>query len=265
VHLESLRVGFGALSWLFGLLAVGFIAILFSRIFTPSTLVGLLAALVLLLVAITLSRWVSWQLFLLRITSGLQRRYARQLNFLPRTVEIAGKVVAPFLSIRPIWHSKQELLNLLAYHQKKFKVLSTGEQQQLSSLLSVETRTVDEMSMPIRKALLISSEDTIGPLLLQDLHENPYSAFLVYEGKRTNIVGVLEQGVALSHAKRSTKVASLMNERVIHLPIGTTYLETLQTFIGTTAALAIIVDEDNKPISVIYLRDILIQLFGNGA
>jgi len=84
----------------------------------------------------------------------------------------------------------------------------------------------------------------------------------VYGKRRSKPVGILDQGVAVSHASQSTKVADVMEERIVYLPHDATIAKALQTFIETSSPISVIIDDEQQPIGVLYIQDILRDLFG---
>ncbi len=187
--------------------------------------------------------------------------YGQYLGFVGaslRLLEPVGKWVMPE---RPFFRDRQELTQLVQQHHRTHKVLSQMQQRQLTTLLGIDSTPIQPKVVPLKQALMVKAEDVTGPLLLSELHSSDYGSFVVYDKRRTKIIGVLDQGVAVSHATHSAKVTELMEERVVYLPHNATYQQALQTFIETSSPISVIIDGENQPVGVLYVQDILRDLF----
>lgn len=177
-----------------------------------------------------------------------------------RVAESAGRYLVP---LKPVVASKEELANFIDHQHHAHQTLTPHEKRQLEKMLRLDDRTVQDKIVPLKKALMVKAEETIGPLLLSDLHNDHHDAFLVYETKRTQPTGVLEKSVAVSHANRkgSVNVANLMSDQLVFLPETASLQQALVTFIETSSLISVIIDGEKQPVGVLYAQDILRDLF----
>lgn len=178
-----------------------------------------------------------------------------------KAAEAVGQYMVP---TTPIVRSKEELARLIDHQHHAYQTLSPAQKRQVEHFLQLEERSITEKVIPIKKALMLKADETVGPLLLSDLHKDGHEAFLVYESKRTQPNGVLSRDVAVSHAhrKQALKVASLMNDQLITLPETATMHQALTTLLETNALLSVIIDGEQQPVGVLYAADMLRGLFG---
>jgi len=260
VRLEQLKTGFLFLNWLLTVIVVTMTGFFVGR--DDGLLVALIVAIVVTGVVLACSFVTALQQLTLRLTRAVQGHWGTHLRFLLLIVKVCKGVGDFLFPEAPLWYDEREMASFVEYHQRRYKQVDKETGKQLVSMAKIDEHKIGPLSVSLKDALLVKSDDTIGPILLKELHDSPYSAFGVYEEKRAHLVGILEQGVALSHAAHSTKVKSLMDEHIVYLTPDTSFKDALHTFMETNTTLAAIVDENSKPISVLYLRDIMRRLFG---
>ena len=229
--------------------------------FTPyEVLPPLVWALLLAVAGLFLAQQPTVQERILGWIQSLSSKYSQLgvISSLFRAVEPLSRRCFPEY---PYFRDKHELTQLVQHQHREHKVLSTIELRQVQRLLALEESTITSFIVPLKEAPMVKADDTIGPLLLSELHDSSYGSFAVYSKKRAKIVGVLDQGVAVSHASHGSKVAAIMEERLVHLPHDATYQTALQTFIETSSPLSVIIDGENQPVGVLYVQDILRDLF----
>ncbi|HEV2412941.1 MAG TPA: CBS domain-containing protein [Candidatus Saccharimonadales bacterium] len=260
VRLEHLKTGFQLLNWFFTVVTISLMGYFVSK--DEGLLVGIILSIVVAAVVMSLSYVEALQLLLLRLTLSVQGAHGTKLGFLVSFLRFCTSLGKLFYPDYPYWYDEKEMAAFVEFHHRRYKHTESDSEKQLVSLMKVDERKIGQLMVGLKDALLIKGDETIGPIVLKELHDSKYSVFGVYEEKRAHLVGILEQGVALSHASRNVKVSSLMDEHILYLAPDTSFKEALGTFMETNTTLAAIVDESSKPIGVIYLRDILGKLFG---
>lgn len=203
------------------------------------------------------------QRYILKFVVHLNTKWGAQLGFIPAVLRAIHPFAKKMFRQSPLYRNREGLLNLVRREHQMHRSLSPSQHRQLENLLKAESETIAKHIIPLKEAAMVKADDTVGPLLLTDLHDSPRAAFAVYSKRRVNIVGILEQGVAVSHAKGTSKVSGLMDERIVFLPQNATLAQALQTFTETSSALSVIIDENNTPTGVLYIQDIVRELFGD--
>ena len=260
VKLEQQKTGFLFLHWLLTVVVVAMTGFFVGR--DDGLLIGLVVAIVITGIILACSFISSLQQLVLKLTQSVQRRWGTKLGFFFSIIRFC-KMIGDFLFPEaPLWYDEREMASFVEYHQRRYKQVDKDAGKHLVSMAKIDERKIGSLAVTIKDALLVKSDDAVGPILLKELHDSPYSAFGVYEEKRAHLVGILDQGVALSHAAHGAKVASLMDEHIVYLTPDTSFRDALRTFMETNTSLAAVVDENSKPIGVLYLRDIMSRLFG---
>lgn len=196
-----------------------------------------------------------------RITYKLCSKYSKNLGFLKSFLQFLQNNLKRLQSDTPYYSSSAQLRRFLKFHQDQHESLSKKEQNQILHRLAAEDTTIDSLIIPLKKAQMIKSNEKIGTLFLQEIHDSPYGSFVVYEEKRNQPIGILNQSAAMQNAKRHVKVKSIIDERIIYLPRNTSIKKALITFAETSTPLSVIISDNNKPVGVLYAQDIIRELF----
>jgi CBS domain containing-hemolysin-like protein len=164
------------------------------------------------------------------------------------------------------WHSgiyeKEDLVELLENQkQQPDNRIPAGEIDVAENALVFGDQTVQEIMIPRKVVRVVSLEDAVGPVFIDELHKSGYSRFPVYEGKRDNIVGTLylRDVVNLQHAG---KVAQAMRKEVYYVHEDFSLYQVLQAFLRSKHHLFIVVDSFEEFIGIITIEDVLAQILG---
>lgn len=256
--LEGVRHGLTALYWLLSVVAlVELVLFLQKQALHPLLLVVVVAAAVAEIVART--SFVQTQVLFLVYTVSV--KYGKYLGFVASFLRLLEAGAKKILHDLPVYRDTEELSHLVQHHHYVHKILDKTKEKQVETLLEVDSKTIQSRIIPLKEVQMVKAEDTMGPMVLTELHDSPYGSFPVYSKRRAKIVGVLDQGVAVSHASNNAKVSSIMEERVVHLPHNATIATALQTFIETSSPISVIIDDEKEPVGILYIQDILRDLF----
>ncbi|MGB4759563.1 MAG: CBS domain-containing protein [Candidatus Saccharimonadales bacterium] len=159
-------------------------------------------------------------------------------------------------------YEKEDLVELLEQqkHQADSKI-SAGEIAMLQHALTFGDKRVRDVLVPRRAVRLVSGDETIGPLLMDELHKSGYSRFPVYGEKQESIVGTLYMRDML-HAKQGGKVASVARSDVFYVNEEFTLYQALQAFLKTKHHLFVVVNSFEEFVGIITIEDILEQVIG---
>ena len=114
---------------------------------------------------------------------------------------------------------------------------------------------------PRRGVKLVSVDDQLGPVVMDELHASGHSRFPVYEGKRDSIIGTLYLHDLL-HTKASASVRSLMRPSVYYLHENQSLFDALQALLTTHHHLFIVVNDFEEFVGVLTSEDIFEALIG---
>lgn len=190
-------------------------------------------------------------------TGWLLERLQPATDFLLHFVRRHGPV-----TIHTGLYEKEDIVELLERQKGQSNSrISTSEITLLQHALTFGDKTVSDAMIPKRIVTEVSVGDTIGPVLMGELHDSGYSRFPVYEGKKDNIVGMLYLH-DLVMAKRSGTVQSIMREKVTYVHEDFTLHQTLQAFIKTKQHLFVVVNSFEEYVGIITIEDVLEKVIG---
>jgi CBS domain containing-hemolysin-like protein len=246
-------------------------------------IVGISAALSLLLFAQTLPFWaalvaaalVLWAGFAWIPSSDLSnfgvymaRKAAGPLAWLlERTNPLVSRVAAFIRNHRRIvihtgLYEKSDLIELLALQKNQpDSRIPAGEVDMLTNALSFGDKLVSDVLIPKRVVDVVSAEESIGPVLTDELHKSGHSRFPVYEGKKDNIVGILFLRDLVMNKKSGT-VRTVMKPHLTYVHEDFTLYQTLEAFIKTKHHLFLVVNKFEEFVGIITIEDVIEQIVG---
>lgn len=127
--------------------------------------------------------------------------------------------------------------------------------------LTYVDRTVEEILTPRRVVRAVSADETVGPVLMTELHDSGFSRFPVYEGKQDNMVGVLYLR-DLVKAKNGGSIRKMMHPQVCFVHEDQSLQEALQAILKTHQHLFVVVNTFEEYVGVVTIEDILEEILG---
>jgi CBS domain containing-hemolysin-like protein len=114
---------------------------------------------------------------------------------------------------------------------------------------------------PAKQVRMLDVRETLGPVLLDELHATGFTHFPVYDGKKTNIVGILTlRGGAASH--QAGRVSDVCDKHVAFVHEEDTLAEALQAYHATKHHLFVVIDRFSGYVGIMTVGDIVHQLVG---
>lgn len=166
------------------------------------------------------------------------------------------------VSVHSGLYEKQDLLDLL--NQQKGQLdnrISKDELLIASNALTFSNKTVAEVMTPKRVMRSVLAEDSIGPILMEELHKSGHSRFPVRQKDGEDYVGVLYLRDLVS-AKSGGKVKDVMMDRVYFVHDESDLGEVLQAFIKTHRHLFLVVNSFEEIVGLITMEDVIEQILG---
>lgn len=130
-----------------------------------------------------------------------------------------------------------------------------------SHVLNFGDKCVEDILTPRRVVKAVSVEETVGPILMTELHASGFSRFPVYDGKKDNIVGVLYLRDLVS-AKTGGQIRKLMHNQVCYVHEDQHLTEALQAILKTHQHLFIVVNSFEEYVGVVTIEDIFEEIIG---
>ena len=205
---------------------------------------------------------------LTRTSLWLAKRGAPVLAWLLERLHPAIDAVIRFVQRhRPVHihtglYEKSDLMGLLEQQKgQPDSRIAAGEIELLLHNLSFGDHTVADTMTPKRVVNMVSVDDAIGPVLMDELARSGHSRFPVYDGKRDNIVGILYLHDLVTR-KHTGKVADVMSRKLTYVHEDFSLLRTLQAFLKTKHHLFLVVNGFEELVGIITIEDVLEQMIG---
>lgn len=159
-------------------------------------------------------------------------------------------------------YAKEDLIDLLSKQKGQLDNRIDKEDLLIArNALSFGEKYVRDVMTPRRVIKTISASETVGPVLMEELHKSGHSRFPVYQDKKDNFVGVLYMRDMLK-ARAGGQVKNLMETKVYYVHDESSLSEVLQAFIKTHHHLFLVVNSFEEVVGVITMEDVLEQIVG---
>lgn len=159
-------------------------------------------------------------------------------------------------------YDKYDLLELLSYQRvQPDNRVQKVELELAQHALTFGDKLVRDVMIPRRVVKTVSADETIGPILMAELHDSGFSRLPVYSGKKDNIVGTLYMH-DLVGAKSGGQIAKVMRPEVYFVHEEQPLTDALQAILKTKRHLYIVVNSFEEFVGIITIEDVLEQIVG---
>lgn len=166
------------------------------------------------------------------------------------------------VSVHTGLYDKDDLLGL--FERQKVQADNRVDQQTLEIVehtLRFADKKVADILTPRRVVKAVSATDTVGPVLMTDLHKSGHSRFPIYEGKQDNIVGVLYMR-DLVNAKAGGTVQKIMSKTVCYVHEDQPLTEALQAILKTHQQMFVVVNSFEEYVGILTTEDVMEEIVG---
>ena len=189
----------------------------------------------------------------------LYRRYEKRVGVATQHWSWAAWFATPDVDESAMITSHAELLDIAT----RSHVLSARELQQFEAILSADHRRVKDIMVPVDRIVSVSVDESLGPIVLDDLHRSGYRQFPVIKADIDHVVGILHIKDLLSLGKKETETAeTAMEKRVFYINAEQTLDHALAAFIKTRHHLFIVVNGYRETAGILTLEDTIEALLG---
>jgi putative hemolysin len=185
---------------------------------------------------------------------------AHSHNLLDRIVLLATRFREVPLHSR--LYEKEDLLDLV--HRQQDQSDNRIHQKDLDLVkraLTFDDTKAADIVQPRKQAHLVNADDSIGPVLLDQLHKQKRGSFLVYKDEKENIIGSLALSDAVT-AKHGGRVFDLIRNDLIFVHEDFTARQVLDAFHKTGHHVAVVINNAEEFVGVITLDHLLQSLLG---
>ncbi len=127
--------------------------------------------------------------------------------------------------------------------------------------VTFDDRQAADILLPMSQVHLVRMDDTVGPILLKELHDSGQHSFLVYNDAPEHVVGTLFLRDAVQ-AREGGRVADLVHPKLMYVHEDFSLRQVLQAFIRTNQFMAVVVNAFEEAVGVITLEHLLSELVG---
>lgn len=198
------------------------------------------------------------------LAARLAPAFAWVLNYIHPIINRLGRFIDQHrpLNFHTGLYEKEDLVDLIDRQKVEIQNrIDKAELDMVKHILTFGNKLIRDYLTPRRIVKSVSIEDTIGPILMEELHESGYSRFPVYDGKKDNIIGILYLRDLVSVSKKGS-VKQIIRKDVFYLHEEETLYDVLQAALKTRNQLFIVVNSFEEYVGVISIEDVLEQIVG---
>ncbi len=128
-------------------------------------------------------------------------------------------------------------------------------------VLAFSDKHVSDILIPKKKVCAVSEDDTVGPILMGELHSSGFTVFPVYSGEQERIVGTLFLRDVVN-AKEGGSIKAIMRSKVFYVheeyPLG----QMMHAFLKTKSQLFVVVNRFEEYVGIATVEDMITQILG---
>lgn len=159
-------------------------------------------------------------------------------------------------------YEKADLIDLI--EQQKVQIDNRITKDELSIALHAlrfGEKQVGDVMTPRKKMSYVSVGESIGPVLLDELHDSGFSRFPVYDGKEDNIVGLLYLKDLLKSANGGL-VKSIMHKKVYYVHEQSSLHSLLSAMLSAHSHVFVVVNNFEEVVGLVSLEDVIEEIIG---
>ena len=159
-------------------------------------------------------------------------------------------------------YERDDLLNIIERQQQQADNRVTLEELEIAKrALHFTDHQVADVMTPRKQVKTVNADDTIGPILIDELHKQDEDSVLVHDKPKGQIIGSLS--VSHLNIKSSGKVRDVMDTHVYFVHEDDTLSEALHAFFVTNRPLFVVVNNAEEYVGIITVQTMLEQLLGH--
>lgn len=157
---------------------------------------------------------------------------------------------------------REDLIRLLERQRDQEDSRFTQEELEIAiRALSFDDHLVADVMTPRRKVKTVKPGDTLGPILIDELHKNGQEQVLVRETSKGPFVGSLR--LSQLGIRTEGKVSDMMSPTVYYVHENDTLAEALHAFFATNHPVFVVINSSEEYVGVISAEDVIRQLVGH--
>lgn len=159
-------------------------------------------------------------------------------------------------------YEKSDLLALVKQQKEQLdNRISLAELELMERAAKFDDLKAADVVLPWAKVKLVNKNESIGPILLGELHNSGQRSFLVYQDKPEHVVGTLFLRDAV-RAKAGGQVVDIMHHNLCFVHEDFSLRQVLEAFKTTGQFMVVVINAFEEAVGVITLQHLLAQLMG---
>ncbi len=159
-------------------------------------------------------------------------------------------------------YEKYDLIRLIDKQQQQKDSRFTDEELEIAKrALTFNDYIINDIVTPKKMVKSVLATDTVGPVLIDELHKSQQEHILVRETSHGDFVGTLN--FKRLDIKSNGQVKDFMNPSVHYVHEDDDLGEALKTFMATNSTLFVVVDNAEEFVGIVTIESILRQLMGH--
>ncbi len=186
------------------------------------------------------------------------------LNVLFHPLNASAKVVAKRYARPPHTgiYEREDVMSLLVRQQGQVdNRLSNEELEIVKRALDFGDHTVNDVLTPADKIFSIIADDTVGPVLINEIHTSGQPFVMVREKAKGPVLGMLPFDRLDLHS--SGEVSKYMDTHLYFLHEKDSLSEALHAFYATNRSVFLVVNNAEEFVGLVTINDLLEQLMGH--
>jgi CBS domain containing-hemolysin-like protein len=198
------------------------------------------------------------------LAASLAPAFAWLLGFLHPVIETVVRFVRSHLpvSVHTGLYDREDILELLQYQsaQPDNRVVQT-ELEIAFHALTFGDQLVRDVMIPRRAVKMVSADETVGPVLLTELHDSGFSRFPVYADDKDTVVGILFLR-DLVKAKKGGLISKVMKREVVYVHEEQSLADALQAILKTHKHMYVVVNSFEEYVGIVTIEDVIERIVG---
>lgn len=159
-------------------------------------------------------------------------------------------------------YERQDFIDLIdQQHVQADNRIEKSELEVAKHALTYGDKTVGNVMTPRRVVHMVSVDESIGPILMDELHKTGHSRFPVYEGKQDHVVGTLFLRDLLNGKDNGT-VRERMQKKAYYVHEDQSIHDAFQAILKTHHQLFVVVNTFEEYVGIITMEDVLETMIG---
>lgn len=156
--------------------------------------------------------------------------------------------------------SKAEILAVI--ESAPYQVFPKDERRLIEAVLTLKERPVRDIMLPKDKIVYVSSNELLGPLVLDRLYRSKLLHFPVKNAKNEVIGAIHTASLNSLEVKETFRAGEILDPNIYYIRNDYTMADTLDTFLRNGCYFCLVVNNYGKVVGMVNFDDLAREIFG---